>query len=381
MKRFLMSVMVALFFTESFAQLSGDGFYRIQNAGSTRYAFVRDNKGSVSIGSTSADLGAIELWRNFDRAVSDPSTVVYFHKVEDKTYRFEAQGTNSYDIVGYDLKIRKNRDGVTYRAYQTKSGNTSYLCDAERADVDKGAMGTNDTGTNYRDWYIRPVEANSDYYFGVKPDLTVGADHYAAFYAGFPFTLASAGMKAYYVKKVERGMAVIEEIAGGAVPEATPVILKCASDQPANNKLDVVENSASALSDNLLQGVYFCNLHGTASNKGNHWNATEYDAKTMRLLTVSAEGKLVFETAAVDYLPANKAYLKVAAGTPDQLLVVTQKEFDDIIASGIEDVVGVDGQDAKIYSLSGMVVGEGRDVLKNLPAGVYVVAGKKYVVK
>lgn len=51
--------------------------------------------------------------------------------------------------------------------------------------------------------------------------------------------------------------------------------------------------------------------------------------------------------------------------------------------SGVETVAG-EGEiaaDAPVYDLTGVVVGHGPEALKNLPAGIYIVAGKKIAVK
>ena len=376
MRRFLLTVFVSLFTLAGFAQLNGDGYYRFQNVATQRYLYVYDNRGSVSIGSTSADLGAIQLWKNFDKAVSDPASVVYVTNVGGQ-YRFHCQGTDSYEIVGYDLRIIENNRAYegTYSAYQSKNGMTSYLCDERTSDIDMGLIGTNVPSKTYKYWYIKPVTTGENY-FGLTPEVTVGTDHYAPLFVEFPFSFAAAGMKAYYVSKVERGMAVIEEIANEVIPASTPLIVKCASSVPAENKLNLLRNSSAKIKGNQLQGVYFCN-----DVRGTHRNVTAYNPETMRLLALSAEGKLVFKKADAKYVPANKAYLQVPAGSPEEILVVTQKEFDDIIASGIDGVLSEQMHDERIFNLSGVVVGEGKAALKQLPAGVYIMDGKKHFVK
>ena len=67
MRRFLLTALVSLYVFVGFAQLNGDGYYRFQNVGSERYLYVYDNRGSISIGTTSADLGAIQLWSDFNK--------------------------------------------------------------------------------------------------------------------------------------------------------------------------------------------------------------------------------------------------------------------------------------------------------------------------
>ena len=67
------------------------------------------------------------------------------------------------------------------------------------------------TGT-YSTWNITPINT-SDNYIGVKPTVTVGDKHYAAVFAGYPYTLG-AGMKAYYVTKVieSEGVVIIKGV-------------------------------------------------------------------------------------------------------------------------------------------------------------------------
>ena len=45
-----------------FADLNGNGYYRVQSAYTKRYAYLTDNKGSYNIPTTSADVGALELF-------------------------------------------------------------------------------------------------------------------------------------------------------------------------------------------------------------------------------------------------------------------------------------------------------------------------------
>ena len=67
--------------TSAFAQLSGDGYYRVQNTVQERFISIVDNRGSISVQATDADMGALKtLGGGFDRVVSDPSTVIYFNK-------------------------------------------------------------------------------------------------------------------------------------------------------------------------------------------------------------------------------------------------------------------------------------------------------------
>ena len=148
MKKVLFVLAFCLIAISSYAKLEGDGYYRIKNVGSGRYITVRDNRGSIDIASTSADLGAVELYKGFDNVVSDPSSVLY---VQDcgGGFKFYAQGTDTYEIIGYYLKVKLNNDGETYKAYQSNDYLMMYLGDVEMSSVIDGVLGTNANGTLY----------------------------------------------------------------------------------------------------------------------------------------------------------------------------------------------------------------------------------------
>ena len=304
----------------SFAQFNGDGYYRIRNVGSQRYIFVTDNKGSIDVSSTSADLGAVKLMKNFSNAVSDPGSILYVNEVGG-LYRFNSQGTDTHEIIGYDLKLKKNTDG-SYLAYQEESFVRLFLCDGRMEDTEEGVMSTKSSANAHRNWEILPLSSSSDNYFGITPEFTYNGACYSTLYASFPFTFASSGMVAYYINKVENGVAIISEVPNNMVPGSMPVIIKTTSAEPTNNRLNIADHSATKPADNKLEGVYFHNK----SKK--HNNLTPYNPETMRVLGLTSKGKLGFIKADIQYLPANKAYLVVPAGSPDELEVMTKEEYN-----------------------------------------------------
>lgn len=324
MKKVLSTILALCLMVPALAQLNGDGYYRIRNVPSERYLLVKDNKGSIDVATTSADLGAVKLYKKFENAVSDPGSIIYIKQVGSQ-YRFQSQGTDTYKIIGYDLQLKKNSDG-SYKAFQDTPIGRIYLADMERSSVIDGALGTNDMGTNYRNWYILPVSASGDEYFGLNPEIEYNGSYYTTFYASFPFSFASSGMKAYYISLVENGKAVYSEVADGKVPASMPVFIQSSATGAENNKLDIADNSAKIPADNKLGGVYF---HNTSKS---HKNLTAYDSETMRVLGITSSGKLGFVKADIDYLPANKAYLNVPAGTPDEVELMSQTEYDAYLA-------------------------------------------------
>jgi hypothetical protein len=323
MKRILLVIHTLFIAISTFAQFNGDGYYRVKNVGSGRYITVRDNRGSIDIASTSADLGAVELFKGFENVVSDPSSILYIDETSSG-FKFYAQGTDTYQIIGYYLKLRQNADG-SYKAYQGNSMMEMYLGDKVTSSSVKGRLATTAKGT-HRDWYILPFNASgNDNYFGLTPEVNANGTHYASFYASFPFSIQSNGLKVYYIAKVDRDMAVYKEVVDGKVPAATPVFFKCVSDKPADNRLNIAANSSSAFSDNKLGGVYFDNDNSA------HYNRTAYNGNTMRVLSTTTDGKLAFVKSNLEFLPANRSYLVVPSGSPDVIKVLSEDEYKKII--------------------------------------------------
>lgn len=334
MRRLILLLTTVLGAVNMFAQLNGDGYYRVQNQKTERYMTIIDNRGKVNAQTTDADFGALRTVMGFERIVSDPASILYIKKLTTG-YDILCQGTGSYEIIGYELNMLDLRNG-TYAAYATTKGMTKYLSDAIpnwMMDEDEkiyGSVGTNSDES--RLWYIKPVVDQAEHYFGIRPDIALADGYYKSFYASFPFSFLSSGMTAYYVSMVDntRGYAIVKPI-GGNIPAGTPVIVKCSSDKPENNKLNLLNTTVNALSGNLLKGVYFCN-----PNAGTHTNVVDYQAQTMRVLGKAADGSLAFvKQAGLQYIPANTAYLTVSSTAPAEFKVMTENEYQQMLAEEV----------------------------------------------
>ena len=364
------------------AQLNGNGYYRVKSAKQGRYINVIDNRGSISVATTSADMNALRTVLGFERVVSSPSSIIYVKKLSSNGYDLQSQGTGSYAIISHEIKILDKGDG-SYWAYATASGMaTQYLMDEEISWM----WGTNDerriignldtTGKpdNKADWHIMPVTTADNNYFGLTPNVAVDGSYYQSFYASFPFAFASEGMSAYAVTTVdpERSAVVISELTGG-VPAATPVIIKCSSVEPVNNKLNVGAAASSAVSSNLLKGVYFCN----DVTDSRHRNVVENTA-TIRVLGKANDGSLAFVKATeLAYIPANTAYITVPADAPEVLKVCTPGEYGDLV-TGLDTPLS-DEHAGDVYDLNGRKVRSASTTLEDLPKGVYIIGGRKVV--
>lgn len=334
MKRINLLLTSVVCVVSAYAQLSGDGFYRVQNENTKRFITVVDNRGSVNVQTTDADLNALRTVQGFERVVSDPASIVYIKKMT-KGYDLQSQGMDTYAMIGRELMVLDLEDG-TYAAYATQSGLTKYLCDVipnwmmDPEEKIYGTVCTNSDKSRY--WYINPVKNEDGYYFGITPDITVGDCFYKSFYASFAFSFASSEMKAYYVTKVDaaNGCVIVKEVTGTVAP-GMPIIVKCSSNKPINNKLNLLNLNGSGPADNLLKGQYFCN-----PDAGKHTNVLAYNSLTMRVLGKAADGSLAFvRQSSLKYIPANTAYLTVPSGTPETLKVLTEAEYSQMQAEAV----------------------------------------------
>jgi len=336
MQRYCISFLLFFLSVFSFrAAALDEGYYRVKNAGSSRYCYVWDNTGSLDYSKTDADLGAIELFKTTPSRFSDPSTVIYVKKVDD-SYDIQAQGTGVYSIIQHYVSLSDRGNG-TYWIYASAQGLTKYLCDENTSKRDERgwmATATSNTQPAYQAWIPTPISENTDEYFGVTPNVTLGSRQFKPFYASFPFKFASSEMKAWYISGIDnqKGVAIIAQYNGEIVPGATPIIIETTSSEATNNRLALKTSGGTNISGNKLLGCYFCNKYRLTSANAK----TEFDPATMRLLGVNTNGKLAYMSSSSSlqeingkkYLPANESYLKVDASAPAELLVMTQEEYD-----------------------------------------------------
>ncbi len=127
--------MIAFTALPTMAKLAGDGYYRVQAALTKRYAYLTDNKGSYNMATTSADVGALQLFMDPETVVSDPAAVFYIESAPQGNHYYNicGQGTSIYKFIELYLKIYEDKtpfDGeTTYSIYASKSGLVKYIGD------------------------------------------------------------------------------------------------------------------------------------------------------------------------------------------------------------------------------------------------------------
>lgn len=379
MKRISIVILFTLFALSVAAKNLESGYYRVSNVGSGRYAYITDNTGSIMYEAATADMGALELWKDHSRTFSDPASVIYAEFISSGSnqgqYDLRAQGVGVHELIGFYVTVY-NKSGY-YQVY----GQGKYLTDSNSGSSDKGTFGTKGSG-NYRNWKVSPVNT-TDEYFGIKPTVSVQDRYFHPFYADFGFRLVGEGMKVWLVKDVNENAVIIAPFEGETVPAQTPVIIECSNSRAVDNKLDLVYDYSDLGQTNLLAGVFFNNDHRPKSVDAR----TVFDKNTMRVLGVTADGNLgyVLSTVAADskgkqYLEANQSYLPVESDLPAEIPVMTESEYEEWIASSVPASV-MEEDEVNVYMLSGRNLGKvSKDEINSLPAGIYIIGRKKVVI-
>ena len=369
------------------AQLSGAGYYRVKNVSSGRYMSLSDNQSrGVDFNSCTADCGAMQTSKIMDNIYSDPGSIFYLDHISGVSYNVVGQGTSLHDIINYYIYI--SPVGSYYKIYQEQKGQRITLSDFYDVEENESYVATLGGKTT---WYITPLNT-TDNYIGVKPTISVGDKHYAAVFAGYPYTLGT-GMKAYYINKVieKEGVVIIKELTG-TIPANTPVLIECSSTDISKNQITPVPNSDAAPSDNLAIGVYFC----LGDRWSAHYNSTKFDPSTMRVLSLNTYGNLAVSTSTqnlktvmieprgadgkhltVTAIPANSWYIPVSSSAPSELKLVTAEQY----ATGIKDITVKPASLYNVYTLEGVQIKKNATSISDLHQGIYIINGKQVVIK
>lgn len=369
------------------AQLNGAGYYRVKNFTSGRYMSLSDNQSrGVDFNSCTADCGAMQTSKIMDNIYSDPGSIFYLDHISGVSYNVIGQGTSLHDIINYYIYI--SPVGSYYKIYQEQKGQRITLSDFDDVEEDESYVATTGGKTT---WFITPLNT-TDNYIGVKPTISVGDKHYAAVFTGYPYTLG-AGMKAYYINKVieKEGVVIIKELTG-TIPAKTPVLIECNSTDISKNQITPVLNSVAVPSDNVAKGVYFC----LGDRWSAHYNSTKFDPATMRVLSLNTYGNLAVSTSTqnlktvmiepkgadgkhltITAIPANSWYIPVSSSAPSEMKMVTAEQY----ATGIKDITVKPASLYNVYTLEGVQIKKNATSISDLHQGIYIINGKKVVIK
>lgn len=417
MKRAILTSIIATMAFPLFAQqYSGPGFYRLKNRGEAgRYISIENDKVSeeskkVSFSGGKSVYAAMESLKTVKNKDYVPGTVMFVTgQASDLT--LEAQGENTADLLdkfGYSgYKLKANSQGelnTTYSGYQIDMIDFGFDYPVSRdgfcAVATLNYIRTNDI-KYYALWDFIKID-NENEYFGIYPNenIKVGDKFYTTIFTTFAFKLRE-GMKAYYIDQhnytgsIQEPIAELKEITDGIIPAATPVIIECSSNFVSDNKVTLLMEDQSPITGNELKGRVFCFVPSEKEDQ-NMKNALAFNESTMRVLGVK-DGKLAMVTdnnsalkiitksngVKERYIPANKAYLPISssdtAATANGVKLLLPDEY--AAATSISKVVSEEKPTKEgIYTLTGVKVKEG-NASENLPNGIYIINGKKQVIR
>lgn len=310
------------------AQLSGNGYYRIKNKATGKYATLasdemsyqkvvdgiggsnlfsdtdmrgRTPKNPTSNGAYPTVIAKMGCYlkndiRQVDDGALNTASVFYLEK-NGSQYNLKGEGTDlkkittgnytasiTVDFPGFYTNIKSVGNNL-YNIYIPVSASTTvtiiipikatitvgdyYFCDnAGTFGVEKDASAKDEA-----QWYIEPATT-----FNVKPLEKVkdkAGHYYTTLCVDFPFSIPSAGstvLAAYTVTgKDAEGNAVLNKLSG-VIPGGTPVVLECSSANEATNILNIETTTTPANKS--------CANDKAVSSDGNYLQGRYFNAPT-----------------------------------------------------------------------------------------------------
>ncbi len=264
------------------------------------------------------------------------------------------RGVEVIDAAGYvvagDYHVGKtgtNSTGNVYTVKVAEAGTYTVRCYATFGANDR-ANATNGTITISFD-----SAAAADFLHNV----TFTAE-YATLHLGYDAAIP-AGVEAYVVSGVENGWAIMTEVED-VIPAATPVILKKVGTD--SEYIFAYENTDISVDDNLLEGSIV-----------DRYVTGDAYVLTLKNNNVCLGGVLLNQLNGTAFLNnANKVYLPKTAGAN---LTAAYYGFNWDETTAIDEVVTENTEVKIIYDLTG------RRVSEITEAGIYIIGGKKVLVK
>ncbi|MGN1254084.1 MAG: hypothetical protein ACI4T9_05800 [Prevotella sp.] len=185
-------------------------------------------------------------------------------------------------------------------------------------------------------------------------DLTVGDAAAATLVLPYEATIPS-GVKAYTLSYTSGDEVTATEVST-TIPANTPVLINASAGTYTFEATDTKTTKAAAPTSGSLTGVWT----STTAPSGSYilYNGTD------GIGFYKADGS-------TNTVAANRAYLTATAATAKSLSI----NYNGSSTTGISNITNIENDNAPIFNIQGMRMG------KNLPKGIYIKNGKKFVVK
>lgn len=388
------STEVTLTYVAYFEKANTEYYCFIRNKSTGKYLKLSDikdcSKPNNNNNPVSSFNGSFTLVDNTDgKAISDPGCVFILTGTANNHIVNKASLISQSISVGfrqnskiindntYGLKIEPASTGtylISSNYHATQSGQSADIPLYFRDNNGTPDMAGVRSATS--EWEILELSRStlSQNYFGAKPNAAITRDgkYYTTLYTTFPYELQSG--TAYFVnhESIEpygdegKYRVVCKEVADGKVPANSAVILELDATDVASNKILPLplNTEINGLTDNYLQGNIKV-VHGEKSGDG-----------TIYVLSVgNSIGMGFYKLKTGTSIPDNKAY----AYLPEEAQSVLQNMVFSFGEEGEQTntrsiVLPIDLSSDAIYDLQGRRV-------KHPSRGIYIVNGKKYVVK
>ena len=311
----------------------------------------------------------------------------------------------SYHLLTSNQKeLTMVKEGDTYKIYSVfdlpynDGGDTAprncYLCDDGESDwLQMMYMENSGVAAAAAEWYVYFLdEETTEGAFGANAKETYTKDglFYTTMYTDFAYECLD-GVKAYYLDinsdsyDEKKHLVYFSEIPKGIVPAFTAVVLECpavqneASNSPSavtNRLIPLITGGPKQPEISINEGSHF--LKGYVSVNG---EKVGNNKSTMYVLSYNTVGLGFYHYSGANMTP-NKAYLDTyvpvdgyqGASTVSFVFGKDKESLGETDKITLHEAV-VDDNDAPIYDL------QGRKMKGNLPKGIYVRNGQKFVVK
>lgn len=266
-----------------------------------------------------------------------------------------------FRILNSEGQIYPNADGTTldyangtstYYNNWTETG-WSYGINLPSFDYDKIVVTASLSGTT---WTI-----TADAYVSVTINNGLG---FRTFSTNIPLDFSNVSGLTAYKGTVTNGVATFSPVT--AIPENTGVLLKGADN---TYQVPVAYNPAAVTGNELVGVTSETSINQTTDGKTN-----------LVLMPYGAGGAAFYKVSSAGFtVGANTAYLSTATAnlTASEAKGFLELNFDNDV-TGIKAIDKQDNNYSAIYNLNGQYVGRNADIL---PRGLYVINGKKIMVK
>lgn len=266
---------------------NGDGYYRIRNAATGRYVYLKDGKGSIDYENRTPDLTGIGLNSYNANKADDASTIFYIQQVgdvSDNKYDITCQGVTLSTVLGKYTRLAKSANGGYY-AYANYSNGAAvvswFLKDGtNRTASYEGQMSytTSQAADNARVWELVPLtfsDASDPKKPASAPGLqpTIKGKGQGGYWGSYNFTnniWLPEGIVVYYVALV-KGNIVMKPFGSQYVPANMPFVACMPNATAALNPYQLVSPMVRDLpqnpADNYLRGTKFASSRVNAEGK------------------------------------------------------------------------------------------------------------------